>query len=240
VRQAGAELEARIERQAGLATFLRAALIPLFSRRLLVPALVLTVLLTASNIVVLLNRPVAGQLPPWPFVLAVIVRVGGLFLATVAVLRLLAGSSRPAWRPDGAFWLYVATLLLAMGASVAVEVAVGSGRGVGAAVLRGVLIALATAPFAVWFTAIAVERPLAWRPAPWFRDFGRWLPPLLFWALLLPTPLGILHAVLGDWLIAGAGSYFWPVALLDGPLSVAGALLGFSLTAEAYRRVAQH
>ena len=67
----------------------------------------------------------------------------------------------------------------------------------------------------------------------------QWLPPLLFWALLLTTPLGIAHAVLGDWLIEGAGSWFWPAALIDGPLSVAAALLGFALTAEAYRRVAR-
>lgn len=231
-------MKTTIDGRPGLATFLTSALQPLLSRRLLVPALVLTVLLTATNIVILLNRPVPGQLP-LPFVAAAIVRVGGLFVATVAILRVLTGSTRPAWRLDGAFWLYAATLLVAMGASVAVEVAVGSGRGLAPAALRGALITLATAPFAVWFTAIPVERPLAWRPAPWFRDFGRWLPPLLFWALLLTTPLGIAHAMLGDWLIEGAGSWFWPVALIDGPLSVAMALLGFALTAEAYRRVAQ-
>lgn len=223
----------------GLAAFLTAASSRLFSRRLLVPALVLTVLLTASNIVILLNRPEPGQLS-WPFAAAAFVRVAGLFLGTVAVLRLLTGSPRPAWRPDGAFWLYAAILLLFMAASIGVELAAGGGRGGAAAVVRGVLVTVATAPFAVWFTAIAVERPLAWRPAPWFRDFGRWLPQLLFWGLLLTTPLNIAHALLGDWLIAGAGRWFWPVALIDGPLSVAGALLGFALAAEAYRRVAQH
>ncbi|HEX8572512.1 MAG TPA: hypothetical protein VF759_07165 [Allosphingosinicella sp.] len=213
---------------------------PLFSSRLLVPVLVLVVLLTATNIVILLNRPIPHQPPPWPFAAAAIARVAGLFLATVAVLRLMTGSSRPAWRPDGAFWLYAATLLLFMAASVAVEVAAGSGRGPAAAVVRGVLVTVGTAPLAAWFTAIAVERPLAWRPWPWFRDFGRWLPQLIFWGLLLATPLNILHALLGDWLVDGAGRWFWPVALVDGPLSAAGALIGFALAAEAYRRVAQH
>jgi hypothetical protein len=221
----------------GLAAFLKSALEALFSRPLLVPALILTLLLTFSNIVILLNRPVPGQLP-WPFILAALFRIGGLLVCTVAVLRLLTGSGRPPWRPDGAFWLYAATLLIVMAVSAAAEVALGSGRDTGTAVVRGVLVTLLTAPFAVWFTAIAVERPLAWRPSPWFRHFGRWLPQLLFWALLLATPLQILHAMLGDWLVEGADSWFWPVALVDGPLSVVMALLGFALTAEAYRRVA--
>jgi hypothetical protein len=223
--------------RSGLAAFLSSALKPLFSRPLLIPALILTVLLTLSNIVILLNRPVPGHLP-WPFIVAAIVRVGGLLLVTVAVLRLLTGSDRPAWRPDGAFWLYAATLLLVMAVSIAVEVALGGERGRAPAVLKSVAVSIIGAPLAVWFTAIAVERPLAWRPAPWFRHFGRWLPPLLFWALLLTTPLAILHALLDDWLVKGAGSWFWPVALIDGPVSVAMALLGFALTAEAYRRVA--
>ena len=227
------------DRRTGFVAFLTDALRPLMSRRLLVPALGIVVLLTTSNIVILLNRPLPGQPPPWPFAAAAIVRVGGLLLAAVAVLRLLTGSARPAWRPDGAFWLYAATLLLAIGVTVAVEAATGGSRSQAAAVLRGVLVTVTTAPFAVWFTAIAVERPLAWRPAPWFRDFNRWLPPLLFWGLLLTTPLGIAHALLDDWLLAGAGAWFWPVALFDGPLSTVLMLLSYALAAEAYRRVAQ-
>jgi hypothetical protein len=226
------------DRRPGLAAFLTDALRPLLSRRLLLPILLLVVLLTLSNIVILLNRPVPEQLPPWPFVAAAVARVGGLFLATVAILRLLTGSARPAWRPDGAFWFYAATLLLFMAATVAVEVAAGGGRGPAAAVVRGVLVTVATAPLAAWFSAIAVERPLAWRPSPWLRNFGSWLPQLIFWGLLLATPLNVVHALLGDWLIAGAGRWFWRVALIDGPLSVVGAVLGFALAAEAYRRVA--
>jgi hypothetical protein len=103
-----------------------------------------------------------------------------------------------------------------------------------------VLVTLLTAPFVVWFTAIAVERPLAWRPRPYFRDFDRWLPPVLVWALLLTTPMGIVHALLDEWLLEGAGDAFWPVTLIDGPLSAAMALIGFALAAEAYRRVAHH
>jgi hypothetical protein len=227
------------DRRPGLVTFLTAALRPLLSRRLLLPALLLLVLLTVSNIVILLNRPMPGQMPTWPFLVAAVVRIGGLLAAAVAVLRLLTGSGRPALRPDGAFWLYAVTLLLAILVTVAIEAATGGSRSPAAAVLRGVLVTVATAPFAVWFAAIAVERPLAWRPAPWFRDFGRWLPQLLLWGLLLTAPLAIAHALLDDWLLAGAGKWFWPVALFDGPLSTILLLVSLALAAEAYRRVAR-
>jgi hypothetical protein len=227
------------ERKGWLGSFLNEALASLSTRRLLVPALVLTVLLTVSNIVILFNVPEKGQMPPWPFLAAALVRVGGLLLVTVTVLRLLAGSARPSWRPDGAFWLYSGTLLFVIAVSAAVEAAIGGGRGLGPSVLRGTLVTLVSAPLAVWFTAIAVERPLAWRPSRYMRDLGRWLPPLLFWALLLTTPLGVVHARLDEWLLKGAGEWFWPVVLIDGPLSAATALISLVLAASAYRRVAQ-
>ena len=223
----------------GFTGFLAEAVRPLLSRPLLVPALALLVLLTVSNIVILFNLPAKGQLPPWPFLAAALARIAGLLLAAVAVLRLLTGSARPAWRPDGAFWLYGLTLLLGLAVTAAAAAATGGGRGLGATALRSVLVTLVSAPFAVWFTAIAVERPLAWRPAPNLRDFGRWLPPLLLWSLLLTTPLGILHARFDLWLLDGAGRWFWPVALVDGPLSAALVLIGLALAAAAYRRVAQ-
>jgi hypothetical protein len=229
-----------IHPQPGLLGFLADALRPLMTRRLLVPALVLTVLLTVSNIVILFNLPVKGQLPPWPFLAAAVVRIGGLLLITVTVLRLLTGCARPPWRPDGAFWLYALILVFAIAVSAAIEAALGGGRGPGPAVLRGTLVTIVSAPLAVWFTAIAVERPLAWRPSRHLRAFGRWLPQLLFWGLALTTPLGIVHALLDEWLLEGAGGWFWPVALVDGPLSAVMALLSLAFAAEAYRRVAQH
>ena len=227
------------DRRTGFVAFLTAAVRPLLSRRLLVPALVLTLLLTVSNIVILLNLPVEGQLPPWSFLASAVVRVGGLLLVTVTVLRLLTGCARPPWRPDGAFWLYALTLIFAIAVSAVIEAALGGGRGPGPAIVRGALVTIVSAPLAVWFTAIAVERPLAWRPSPRLRDFRRWLPQLLFWGLVLTTPLGIVHALLDEWLLEGAGRWFWPVALVDGPLSAAMALLSLALAAEAYRRVAR-
>jgi hypothetical protein len=100
-------------------------------------------------------------------------------------------------------------------------------------------VAAITAPLAPWFVAIAVERPLAWRPGPWLRRFGAWLPWLLLWNLLVVTPLGEIHGALDRRLMTGAGDWFWPIALFDGPFSAAMALLGLALASLAYRRVAR-
>ena len=225
----------------GLARFLREALAPLRTRRLVGPVALLTILLTASNIVLLLNVPARGQLPPPEFLIAALLRVFGLLLIAVAILRLLNHSPRPAWRPDGAFWLFVLVSLFQLGASVAAGVAARlfAGRDpVAELVLEG-LVTLLLLPLAAWFAAIAVERPLAWRPGRWLGAFPVWLPHLVLGTVLLTFPIAALHAAIGRHLVAGAGSWFWPLALLDGPLSVLLVLSGLALASEAYRRVAR-
>ena len=66
-----------------------------------------------------------------------------------------------------------------------------------------------------------------------------WLLQLIFWSLLLTTPLGFAHVVIDDAVLRGVGDWFWPAMLFDGLLSVVIALLGFALNAAAYRRVAR-
>ena len=68
--------------------------------------------------------------------------------------------------------------------------------------------------------------------------FRHWLPHYLVWSLLLVTPLGLAHGLIDLRLVAGAGEGFWPLALVDGPLSTLLALVGLGLGAAAYRRVA--
>ena len=222
----------------GFIAFLGEALSLLVRRDMLLPVLALAVLLTATNIVLLQNMPPQGRPPSLPFILAGLVRVGGLLVLAVAILRRLAGSPRPAWRPDGGFWLYALTALASLGVPVAAAFLLG--RSDPAAVLaRNMLSAAVLAPFAAWFVAIAVTRPLALRPGPWMRELGAWLPQFLLWTLLLAAPLGALHAGLDEWLVRGAGGMFWPIALLDGALSVVIVLLGAGLQVTAYRRVAQ-
>ena len=223
----------------GAIGFLSEALASLRNPRLIWPLVALTVLLTASNIVIVLYKPEAGQIS-WPFIIAAAARLIGLVIVVVALLRILGGSERPAFRPDGALFLYALTMVLGIGAALAVRAVWGGDpRATGTLLASNIASTLIGAPFAVWFAAIAIERPLAWRPRPWMRRFSEWLPQLLFWSLLLVTPIAVVHALLDIRLLAGAGALFWPIALVDGPLSVLIAILSVSLTATAYRRVAR-
>lgn len=219
-------------------TFLREALTALFERRVIGPALALVVLLTVSNIVILTNAPREGA-SPIAFILAAIVRVLGLIWLQAAILRLVIGAGRSPYRPDGAFWLFLLIVFVELIASVALQRLAGLGEDVAALALSNVLTTIALAPLAAWSAAAAVERPLAWDPRPWLSGFARWLPQFIGWALLLITPIAVLHAMLDRWLIAGAGDWFWPVILFDGPLSTVIALLGLGLNAAAYAHVAQ-
>lgn len=226
-------------RAGGLLSFLSEALASLRQPRLAMPALVLTVLLTASNIVILLNSPAEGEPLAPAFAAAALVRLIGLFALAAAILRVLTGSPRSPWRPDGAMLLYAATVLAGIVLAVAIGLLAGRAEDQLAGALVGVGVILVSAPFAPWFTAIAVERPLAWRPGPWMRGWGRWLPPLVLWSLLIVLPLGQLHAAIDIFLVRGAGDWFWPLAVVDGPLSAVLAVIGLALAATAYRRVAR-
>jgi hypothetical protein len=228
------------QRPGGLIAFVREALALLASPRLIVPALVLTVLLTASNIVIALNAPRegAGGLGA-AFAIAAFVRVAGLLVLAVAILRIMTGSPRPAYLPDAGFWLYALTFLVGVAVSAAVRIVVGAGDSIASIALVNAAVAVVTSPLAVWFGAFAVERPVPWSPAPWLRDLGRWLPYFLFWTLAVVTPLGILHATIDMNVLKGVWTSFWPLLLFDGPLSAVMALFGLSLIAAAYRRVAR-
>jgi hypothetical protein len=222
----------------GAVGFVRDALASLANPRLWLLAALLAVLLTASNIVILLNPPVPGE-PPILFALAAFARVAGLLVLAVAVLRVLTGSTRAPFMPDGAFWLYALTLLVGVALAVGLGAVTGERNDPLTRVLVSFAMTVIGAPLAVWFTALAVARPLAVNPAPWMRGLGRWLPPLILWSLVVVLPLGQLHAAIDMFLIHGAGRWFWPLALVDGPLSAVLAVFSFALAATAYRSVAR-
>jgi hypothetical protein len=225
--------------RAGPIAFLREALALLRSPRLLVPALALLVLLTVSNIVIASNVPAEGQKLGPAFAVAAFVRVAGILVLAVAILRTMTGSARPRFRPDAGFWLYALTFIAASAVSVAVRLVTGEDDSLGTIALANVISAVVMAPFAVWFGALAVERPVPWSPAPWLRGLGRWLPHFLFWTLAVSTPLAVLHAWIDSSVVKGARDWFWPLLLFDGPLSTVMALFGLALIAAAYRRVAR-
>lgn len=222
----------------GFMSFLREALALLASRRLLAPALALMVLLTASNIVVASNVPAEGEKLGPAFAVAAFVRVAGILVLAVAILRTMTGSARPRFRPDAGFWLYALTFVVSAGVGVAVRLLLGEDDSLRTIAIANVVSAVILAPVAVWFGALAVERPVPWSPVPWLRGLGRWLPYFLFWTLAVSTPLAILHAAIDTSVVKGAREWFWPLLLFDGPLSTVMALFGLALIAAAYRRVA--
>lgn len=225
-------------RQGGFLGFVGEAASAIFRHPVLVPALLLLVVLTGSNIVVLLNLPQPGSPPPAPFLLAAVVRIAGLIYLSSVILRLGAPSERPAWRPDAGFWLYALGIVASIALSAGIGILLGKDTDPAGLALKNVVSTLFLAPFAVWFVGMTVARPLGWRPGRFMRDFGRWLPPLLIWSLVLITPIAVLHAVIDLRLIEGVGELFWPLALFDGALSTVIALIGFGLNLAAYRRVA--
>ena len=223
----------------GLIAFLREALALLASRRLLGPALALAVLLTVSNIVIASNVPAEKSLPGGAFAAAAFVRVAGLLVLAVAILRMMTDSPRRPFVPDAGFWLYALTFLAGIAVTAGVRAGAGLGDSVGALAIGNALVGVLLAPLAVWFAALAVARPVPWSPAPWLRGLGRWLPHFIFWTLLVVTPLAVLHAAIDMHVIKGSRDWFWPLMLFDGPLSAVMALFGIALIAAAYRRVAQ-
>ena len=229
----------RAQRSGGFGGFLAEAVGRLRNRRIVFPAVMMLLLLTFSNIVLLLNLPKPGQLPSVAAIVAIGARLLGLAVIGVALLRTLAGSSRPAWRLDGALLLYIAATLVSLAVGSLLAELMGSSREPISVLTRSIVTAIVLAPFAPWLVGIAVAVPLGWNPRRFMRDFGRWLPPLILWALLIVTPLGVAHALLDFRLMEGIGQWFWPVALADGVLSLCIVLIGFALNVTAYRHVAR-
>jgi hypothetical protein len=224
---------------AGFKSFLSEALLSLGRRDLLLPGLILLVLLTLSNIVILQNMPGKGEGLGGLFAVAAVLRVAGLLLIAAAILRTLTSSPRSHWLPDGGFWLYTLTFAAGVAATGVSRVLIGDDVDFPSLIASNVLLTLLLSPFLVWFTAVAVARPLAWRLAPWLKDIRRWWPAATFWTLLLVMPMAVLHGWIDMRLVKGVGDGFWPLALFDGALSTAMALISLSLNAAAYRRVAQ-
>lgn len=226
-------------RSGGLMAFAREAAALILRREMILPALLLALVLTTSNILILLSGPpVRGTMPHWQFIAAALLRLVGVLVLLVAILRIATGSQRPRWRPDGAFWLYALALLATLGVSALMGRVLADRTQWSGMLIDQIATSILVAPFAAWVAAMAVATPLAWRPLPWLRGLGHWLPHYLFWSLLLVSPLGLAHGLIDLRLVLGGGENFWPLALFDGPLSTLLALVGLGLGAAGYRRVA--
>lgn len=216
--------------------FLREATDRLRYPDLVIPALLMLIVLTLSNVVLLRNMPAKSELPSAAAILAILVRLGGLAFIGVALLRVMTQSSRRPWRLDGAFLIYLLATFVSLGLGSVLGIVMGASREPLPLLMRGIVNTLLFAPFAPWMVGMAVACPLGVNPRRFIRRFRLWLPPLLGWSLLIVTPLALVHASIDFRLIEGVGNLFWPLALADGALSLAVVLFGFAFNATAYVR----
>lgn len=207
--------------------------------RVAVPALLLLIVLTASNIVLLLNIPAQGERVGTEAALAALARVIGLLVFLVPIVRILTGSPRPAWKPDSAFFLFALVVILSLGLAAGLAAAFGMPSDPLRLALRTLATTLILTPLAPWIVGAAAAVPLGANPRRFLRDFGRWLPPLMIWSLIVVTPLAFVHAWVDMALLEGRIAWFWTAALLDGLLSTLLVLITYALYAAAYRRVAR-
>jgi hypothetical protein len=219
--------------------FVKEAFASLRTRRMLLPAVLLALGLTISNVAILYTLPTADRPDHLPYLIAFLLLVLGLAAFAVAILRILNRSVRPPWQPDSSLCLYAPALIASVILGQVSDMVMGGRDSLLAGLASGALAAILRAPLAPWFVAIAVERPLAWRPAPSMRRFSAWLPALALWSLLIVVPLGHLYYVLSRMMVAGAGDWFWPLALIVGSLGAAIELVALALASVAYRRVAR-
>ncbi|HEX5183828.1 MAG TPA: hypothetical protein VFW19_11840 [Allosphingosinicella sp.] len=219
--------------------FAKEALASLGAGRVLLPALLLALFQSASCVAALATLPIAEHPDHSRSVAALLLLLLGLTACSVALLRILNFSPRPPWQPDASLWLFGLAIIASLFIGIAADLVVGGRDDLLAGLASGALSVIVNAPFAPWFTAIAVERPLALRPGDHMRHFAAWLPALLLWNLLIVVPLGQLFALLGRTLLAGAGGWFWPTVLLYGLLGAAIELVSCALASVAYRRVAR-
>lgn len=206
------------------------------------PAAALLVVLTASNIGLLLDLPAPGERPGPVLLAAGLARVVGLFFFSVPILRVMAGSERRPWELDGAFFLFYPVAMFSLGVAAVLALLFTDPANPADAlriVLRTGAATAIMAPLAPWLVGIAAAVPLGINPARFLIRFRRWLPHLLFWLLLLVTPLAALHAMIDMALVQGRIGWFWSAALLDGALSTLVVIATYAFHAAAYRRVAQ-
>jgi hypothetical protein len=219
--------------------FLKEALGSLSAPGLRLPMLLCAVVQPACNFVMLSNQPTHRDPDHGPLVAAFAVLVVCYVALAVAMLRILNRSPRPAWHPDRSVAAYGVAALVTIAIGMFADWAVGQPSTLLSGLATAILYAAIVVPFSPWLVAIAVERPLAWRPAPWFRGSRSWLPALLLWSFLILVPANAFYRIgLEMWLDKG-GQDDWLFYVTDGVLTAVRFALGLALVSVAYRRVAR-
>jgi hypothetical protein len=203
------------------------------------PVLLAAVLLPATNILLLSTLPTHANPDHGPYVAA----LGALLVCyaalVLAMTRILNGSPRPAWSPDWSALVYGLVVLVSFFIGLFADWILDPTTSTLTALANRIVSSTIAAPLTPWCVAIAVERPLAWRPAPWIRRFRAWLPALLLWNFLILVPADILYRIgFAAW-VDKVGPPNWLFFILDGVTTAARLSLGVALASVAYRRVAR-
>jgi hypothetical protein len=219
--------------------FLKEAVGSLSTPGLWPPILLIAVLQPATNILILSNLPTQANPDHAPYVGAFVASLVGHAALALAMLRILNGSPRPAWRPDSSAWAYGLALLGTVAVGLFADWIIGPPSAILPAIAAGIVFSAMIVPLSPWLVAIAVERPLAWRPAPWFGRLRAWLPALLLWNFLILVPANALYRIgFGAWLDKG-GQDEWLFYIVDGLVTAARISFALALASVAYRRVAR-
>jgi hypothetical protein len=202
------------------------------------PLLLIAIFQPATDILVLSNLPTTQNPDHGPYVAAFVVFVVVHAALALATLRILNGSPRPAWRPDWSAWAYGLAVLFSVAVGLFADWIVPPFTILGALANEIVSTAIIV-PLAPWIVAIAVERPVAWRPAPWLKRVRAWLPALLLWNFLILVPADALYRIgFTAWMEQG-GTGNWLFFILDGLVTAARMFVALALASVAYRRVAR-
>lgn len=218
--------------------FLLEALRSLSTPGLKLPMLLVALLQPASNLLILSNLPTTANPDHGPYVAALAAALLCYAALALAILRILNGSPRAAWSPDGSALAYGLFVLGTFAVGLFADWMVNPSTLL-AALANGIISSAILVPLSPWLVAIAVERPVAWRPGPRLRRLRAWLPALLLWNFLILVPVNALYRIgFGAWLDKG-GSGVWLFYVVDGVVTAARVSLALALASVAYRRVAR-
>lgn len=219
--------------------FLRNALASLADRRIRLPILVTASVQIASNVLAMAYLPTAEHPNHRPYVAIIGAAMICYVAAAVAIQRILNASPRPAWRPDWSTWTYAIAVVTATAMAIVVDWRFAYGEKFLSLVSSEVVSTTLLVPVLPWLVAIAVARPLAWRPSPWLRQWRKWLPALLLWTLLILVPADVAYRLGSVHLSKGSPRPDWPVLILVAVIAATRLALGAALASTAYRRVAR-
>jgi hypothetical protein len=213
--------------------------------------IVAAVLFTGTNLVdIVYGSPQPGHGFTPAQIVSLAIRVIAPLWVSTAAWRIMLGSSRPAWAPDGAFWRYVLAALLITGATFGLALAgvtalkpvilsaihdktgqmIARGAALFALLIAGTFV---TIRLSLWPVALAIGDKSVTFVTAWRAARGA------VWAmtgalLLLGVPWLAAHLAATMWAMSPTGQARVAATVIDGILSVLQVAFGVAVTAGAY------